>query len=308
MILHNFRPATTPPRQRFILSPHQRMLLMPIGDVHYGAAGFPADRFRKHIEWGVKRGAYFVGMGDIMEFTSRSQRGHLANMRDSQREFVDQANAEAVGKLARLIRCSKGRWIGWLEGDHYHDFLDGTTSDQRLCQALGGVFLGTSTLLDLRLHDPKRLGPQGKAKPSGNGCDVTVFAHHGKGGGQTLGSGLNLLERMVRAMEADVYLMAHNHSEVTAPIDRLYRTNSGYLYHRTKLLARTGGWLRGYLAQRPVEGRPARESRGGYVERAAFAPTTLGGLVLGLGYKRVTHRHGGRQVEDFYVPDIHVSL
>lgn len=308
MILYEFAPATTPPRQRFALSPHQRMLLMPIGDVHYGAPGFPAERFRKHIEWGCKRGAYFLGMGDIVEFTSRSQRGHLANMRDSQRAFVDAANEEALGRLTKLIGCSKGRWIGWLEGDHYHDFLDGTTSDQRLCQTLGGVFLGTSTLLLLRLFNQKRQGPQGAPRSSGSGCDVTVFAHHGRGGGRLAGSGLNVMEHVLKGVEADIYLMAHTHAKVSAPVDRLYRTDGGYLYHRTKILARTGGWLRGYLAQRPLEGRPARESRGSYVEQAAFVPSTLGGLVFSLGYKRITHRASGVQGVDFSIPDIHLSV
>mgnify|MGYP001572123152 CR=1 FL=1 len=308
MILHDFRPATTPPRVRFALSPQQRMLLMPIGDVHYGAPGFPADRFRRHIEWGCERGAYFLGMGDVMEFTSRSQRGHLANMRDSQREFVDQANTESIAQLAKSIECSKGRWIGWLEGDHYHEFLDGTTSDQRLCQALGGAFLGTSTLLLLRLEDPRRMGKRGvRTRPSGNGCDVTVFAHHGRGGGRLAGSGLNIMEYLVKGVEADIYLMAHNHAKVTAPMDRLYRTANGYLYHRTKILARTGGWLRGYLAQRPLEGRPARESRGSYVEQAAYVPSTLGGLVFSIGSKRVPHRDGPQRT-DFCIPDIHLSV
>ena len=122
------------------------------------------------------------------------------------------------------------------------------------------------------------------------------------------GSGLNIMEHLIKGVEADIYLMAHNHAKVTAPMDRLYRTDSGYLYHRTKLLARTGGWLRGYLAQRPLEGRPARESRGSYVEQAAYVPSTLGGLVFSIGFKRVTHRDEGSGTADFYVPDIHLSV
>lgn len=303
MIITQFRPATTPPRRTFRLATNQRMLLMPIGDVHFGAPGFPAEKFVAHIRWGVERGAYFLAMGDMMEFTSRSQRGHLYNLRDSQREIIDQANEREIGRLVKLIVFSKGRWITWLEGDHFHEFLDGSTSDQRLCRALGGTFGGTSTYLQLRLQNAGR----GKAQ-EWHGCDIPIYLHHGFGSGRLVGANLHAIERLMHVIEADIYLMAHTHSKANAPVDRLYVTPGGYLYHRTKLLARTGGWLRGYMAQGPLDGRPARESRGSYVERAAYAPSTLGGIVISLGWKRITHDSGGRRTEDFYVPDIHYSV
>lgn len=294
MILADFTPQTSPVSKVFSLVRDQRILLMPIGDVHFGAAGFPTQRFADHIKWGIERGAYFLGMGDIMEFTSKSQRGVLRNLRDSQRELMDGQAAGAVEQLVSLLTKagSLGHWIGWLEGDHFYEFLDGTTSDQRLCGALGGTFLGTSTLLRLVL----------KAANGHHACDVYVYATHG------LRKGLAPLEQVMKFLpQPSIYLMAHDHSKISTAIDALMRTPSGYLYHSTKILARTGGWLRGYLetaASKP--NRPAIASRGSYVERGAMVPSALGGLVFSIGLKRTHVRSNGG--EDFCQPDIHYSI
>lgn len=303
MILSEFTPQISPPRKRFQLTPGQQMLLMPINDVHFGAPGFPEDRFIAHLHWGMERNAYFLSLADIMEFTSRSQRGILHNLRASQREILDAQNQQDIDKFVKLIAFTKDRWIGWHEGDHYHEFLDGTTSDQRLCQALGGSFLGTCALTDIRLNDSTRKKERGYS-----GCDVRIWSHHGLGGGRLAGSGLNLLEQAIKAVRADIYLMAHNHSKVSAPVDQLDRTRDGYIFYRKLMIARCGGWLRGYLGQRPKPPTtPAYLSRGTYVERGAMQPVSLGGLVISLGFKRVRPTPG-RKTGGFYIPDIHWSV
>jgi hypothetical protein len=295
MILADFKPQTTPASKVFSLVKDQRVLLMPIGDVHFGAEGFPSERFADHIRWGVDRGAYFLGMGDIMEFTSKSQRFALRGLRDSQRALMDGEAEESVDKLVRLLvkTGSKGRWIGWLEGDHFYEFLDGTTSDQRLCGALGGTFLGTSTLLRLVLKDT----------PGHRACDVYVYATHG------LRKGLAPLEQMMKFLpQPSIYLMAHDHSKINTAVDALMRTPAGYLYHTTKIIARTGGWLRGYLqTAASAPSKRAIASRGSYVERGAMLPSALGGLVFSIGLKRTHTRPGGGE-EDFCQPDIHYSI
>ena len=300
MILRDFRPGTTP-KHKFQLTPHQQMLLMPVGDVHAWSDGWPEDRFRDHIKWGVSQGAYFLGMGEYLDFTSTSQRDILRKLRGSQQKQLDGMLRTAVERLAKLMKPSRGRWLGMLEGHHYHQFQDGTTTDQYLCQLLDAPFLGTSTLMTVRL-----------GRPSGgsDGCDVIIFAHHGCGsGGRKQGSHLHKLEDLLGWIEADIYLMGHTHAKVTSPVDRLYRTHGGYLYHRTKILARTGGFLRGYVAHEATERTsttvPADTLRGGYVEQAALAPSALGGIVLSLGYKRIVES-GGKV--DLTVPDLHFSV
>lgn len=287
-------PATQP-KETYQLTPGQEMLLMPVGDWHAHSEGWPAERFRDHIQWGVDRGAWFLGMGEAMDFTSTSQRAITRNLRASQRRQIDEMVGERVERLAELIASSKGRWLGMLEGHHYWEYEDGTTTDQHLCRLLGCPFLGTSTLYDVRLRRP------GDA----HGCTITIYAHHGSGGGgRRVGTQLHRLEDLLGWVEADIYLMAHTHSKANAPMDRLYRTPGGHLYHRTKILARTGGFLRGYTGRRPAPlHEPASKSRGTYVEQAAMSPSALGGLVISLGYKRLTG-----EGYDLMVPDLHYSV
>lgn len=279
-----------PPRVNFELTPNQQVLLMPVGDIHAFTDGWPEQRFRDHIEWGRDRGAWFLGMGDYIDFTSTSQRAILQALRLSQRKTMDEVSQSRVEKLADMMQ---GQWLGLLEGNHYHEYLDGTTTDQHLCRLLGCPFLGSSTLLDLRLN---RSG-------TSTGADVTIFAAHGLGGGRRRGSHLMRVEDLIIMVEADVYLMGHSHSKIADPVDRLYRTPAGHIYHRTKLIARTGGFLRGYIGRSPVPPEiAAYYSRGGYVEEKLLPPSALGGLVISIGMKRIMENG-----VDLCVPDIHFS-
>ena len=293
MIIHDFiLPQGQQAKYAFELTPHQKMLLMPIGDVHAFSDDWPAQRFEDHIKWGVDRGAWFLGMGEYLDFTSASQRLILEDLRDTQHAHLDRLIKGEVERLYTLMAASKGRWLGMLEGHHYHQYLDGTTSDQHLCRLLDAPFLGTSTLLSVRLDMPEE----------NKGCDVLVFAHHGaaRGGARKQGGKLHRLEDLLSWIEADIYLMGHDHSKVNAPMDRLYRTQGGHLYHRTKIMARTGGWLRGYAGKRAVDlGIPAAKSRGSYVEQGAMGPSSLGAPVFSLGYKRAG---------DLVIPDLHYSV
>jgi len=305
-------PKTTANKQ-FSLGTRDRVLLMPVGDVHAYSPHWPKERFRDHIKWGLDQGAYFLGMGEYFDFTSGSQRAILGGLRISQKQTIDEMVKVKVEEFAKLIEFSKGRWLGLLEGHHYHEYVNGITTDQHLCQLLECPFLGTSTLFDVNLL--YKHGGSGQRA----GTTITIYAHHGCGGGRKQGGHLHRVEDLITMIEADIYLMGHSHSKANAPIDRLYRTRSGYLYHRTKLIARTGAFLRGYAATSPVDlTRPAAESRGTYVESAAYVPSSLGGLVISLGMKYLKVQTGPdtrtdegvrrRKRTNFYIPDIHYSV
>lgn len=300
MIISDFRPTSTPQKREFLLTPHQKMLLHPLGDIHYGSRHWPERRFKADIAWCCERGIYFLGMGEYLDFTSTSQRKVLRTLREDGIETLDDRIRCQVEEVGALLAPTKGRWLGLLEGDHYHEYADGTTTDQHLCRLLDAPFLGTSTLLRVRLSATGR---------NDTGCDITVFAHHGLGGGRLAGSGLHLLERMIVGVEADIYLMGHNHAKVSAPLDRLYCTAAGHLYHRRKVFARTGGWLVGYAGQGPRDLKDrAALSRGTYVEARALTPSALGGLIFSLGYKREVRTERGRVIHDVTIPDIHWSI
>jgi len=309
--------ATAPNKRTITLSANQHTVLMPIGDVHFGSKDWPARRFRKHIEWGIDQGALFLGMGEYLDFTSESQRQALRSLRESQAEQIDDLIRHRVEEFAKVLDGTTEHWLGLLEGHHYWVFQDGTTSDQYLCTLLKAPFLGTSTLALLHIARG-RTKPVDRQGNSVQGCDVTIFAHHGFGGtSRRQGGNLHRIEDLLQWIEADIYLLGHTHAKPAAPVARLYRTDTGYLYHRKKLLVRTGGWLRGYAGHAYDAFPLARANlyRGSYVEQKLLPPVPLGAPVLTLGYRRITkqvgsNRKGGKRISlvDICIPDIHVSL
>jgi hypothetical protein len=292
MIITKYRPIQ---KDQHIITKNQKLLLMPLGDIHEGSEGFPEKKFIDHLKWGMDMGGTFLGMGDPFDFTSDSQRAIMAPLRESTKKQLDEFMQNRVEKFADRIEFTKGHWIGMLEGNHswqFHTGLKtGRTSDQLLCERMKCEFFGTSAFI--RIAFGVQYHPE---------ADCTVFVHHGVGGGRTQGGQLNRLEDLLKSFEADIYLMGHTHSKVNDPIDRQYIGPDGTHYHRTKLMARTGGWLRGYVSSPPKPiTAPASESRGSYVEKHAMMPTSLGGLAIGIGYDRIEH-------SKYYRPTIHVQI
>ena len=288
---HKYKPVKQ--EIPFILAENQKTMLMPIGDVHYGSKGWPKNKFVEHMKWGMERGALFLGVGEYLDFTSFSQRKQLAPLRDEVKDEISSMTKDKTWELYDLLAFTKGRWVGMLEGDHYWEFEDGTTCDQMLCRLLKTEFLGTSSHI--------RLTPNGAPKGHPE-ADTLIYVHHGIGSARLSGGHLHRVEDMLKWIEADIYLMGHTHAKVSAPIDRQYISPDGVHYHRTKTIARTGGWLRGYYSHKPLDlTKPAAHSRGSYVERKAYTPSAMGGLCIGIGYELIDK-------SAYYRPTIHYSV
>lgn len=260
--------------------PWKELRLMPIGDIQY--TGLPddpcdLDRLVRHLEWGVKNDVVFVGMGDYSDFASPSNRQRIkaAALYDAATAVIEDAAERGLNKLKEAMAPTQGRWLGLLEGHHFYEFEDGTTTDQQLARFLGAPFLGSCAMLRLVF----RRETNGK-----RGMPCIIWAHHGVGGGQTVAAPLNLLQKVATHFEADIYLMGHQHKAVSALLDRLYITTHGkpILYDRTKALVATGSFLKGYMQGSKKGGRP----QGTYVERRMLMPVALGGPLIS-----ITPRH-----------------
>lgn len=246
----------------------QETLIMPVGDVQLGAEGCDEDRFQRHVQWGVEHDAYFLGMGDYVDVASPSNRTALrtAKLYDSVHNKLEEAAERDVQRFKELVLGSEGRWLGMLQGHHYYEFQDGTTSDTRLAGALGAPFLGDCAFVRLLF------------KRATTSLSCTLWCHHGVGFGMGASAPLNKLQAIMPFFDADIYLMGHMHKVVGAPLDQLYMTRGAkaQLRHKTKLVAGTGSFLRGYTEGSAKAGHAA----GGYVEKAMLPPVALGGVVI----------------------------
>jgi hypothetical protein len=272
---------------------NQHAILMPIGDIHWGVEDFPLSKLKTNIKWAVDRGCVFLGMGDYLDFASCTQRAILKQLRDTTATQIDNAIKREVEDLFEVLRSTKGLWLGILEGNHRWTFQDSTTADQYLCSLLQCDFLGTSSAI--RVHPV--MAP--KQHPE---ADTIVFCHHGVGSSRKLGGHLNRVEDLMEWFDADLYLMAHSHAKIFAPMDYQSITPDGVHTHRTKLVARTGSFYKGYASHSPLPlTESAQKSRGNYIEEKAYPPSAMGAPCFGIGFEKI----GGSR---FYKPAIHGSM
>ena len=289
--------------QSSLTLPLQEAIIMPISDVQYGVAACDVDRFRKHIQWGVEHNAYYIGLGDYVDFASPSNRSRLQSLiasgqlYDTVTGVLNEQAQQTLDEVIDILAPTKGRWLGLTTGHHQWQFSDGTTTDMRLAAALEAPYLGDCGIVNVQFELTPAMKASHRTQPSFN-----IWAHHGNGAGQMAGAPLNKLERMASAWDGvDVFLMAHHHKKVTTKLQRVRpvfgRTGRHKLVHRNVILACTGGFLKGYMVgNSDGGGRPA----GTYVEKAMLTPVALGGTVL---WARPRHDHDG-----FAMVDLDISL
>ena len=272
------------------------VLVLPIGDIQWvGKQGETALKLlKRHIQWGVDNGAWFLGMGDYIDTFSPSNRTRLkgAALYDTAMGAIDDMARILVKELyTEALAPSKGRWLGLLEGHHFHEYREGFTSDQELCQLLNAPFLGTCAYVRLVLSHGK----------SGHMGKILIWCHHGYGSGRRIASPLNVLDQISNYWEADIYLIGHQSKKVAAPLDRcepVWDSNGCRLIHRTKILACTGGFMRGYM----VGSKEGNIPRGNYVEKAVLSPVALGGVLV-----KIRSRWLRKQGQDLWLPDLSVE-
>jgi hypothetical protein len=249
----------------------ERLVVAPLGDVQFsGPGGSTAeDHLKRHIDRCLKLDAWFIGMGDYIDFASPSNRARLrsANLYDTAQEVIEDAADNLVGEVfEQFLKPTVGRWIGLLEGHHFYEF-GGRTSDTLLAEKLKTRHLGTSCFVHL--------------KP----CGVTLWAHHGTGGGKLPGAPLNTIYHVAAGLEgADVYLMGHTTKLTTVRLSRprpQWDCTPPKLTHRDVHLVNTGGFSRSNV---PFS-RHGAIPRGDYAEQALMTPSPLGAPLIHIDCK-----------------------
>jgi hypothetical protein len=272
------------------IMPNESVTVMPIGDAQVGVEAADLRRLKSHMEWGFHtKHAMFLGMGDYVDMASPSNRRTLkaAGLYDTVTEALQAKAQEDIKTFLQHTLYTKGAWLGLLQGHHYMDMADGSTSDIKIAEALRAPFLGDAAIVRIIFDKHKDV--------DGLPLKADIWCHHGRGGGVGAAAPISLLEKTARGFDADIYLMGHQHKKVATPIDELFYSRDGRMLHRTKLLACTGSFLKGYLDNSMSEGRAG----GTYVEKGMMTPVSLGGIVIELGV--VKEEYGDRL-------DINVSL
>src|SRR5579885_3499035 len=241
-----------------------QVVVAPIGDIQWtGTRGSTAiDSLRRHIAYAMKRHAWFVGLGDYIDFLSPSIRQRLvsAALYDTAHTVIDdQARALVEELYTTVLKPTRGRWLGLLEGHHFYE-SQGETSDMWRAEYLNAPFLGTSALI--------RLEP----------ANVVLYCHHGTGSGVLPTSPLNKLYHTAQGWAGvDAYLMGHTTRLSAVRLSRPFPSaDHKDLEHRDVLLVNTGGFCKSSI----VGHRQGAIVRGDYAEQKMLTPSPLAAPIL----------------------------
>lgn len=256
-----------------------RLVVAPLGDIQWNGdrKEIAYDALRAHIDRAIDREAWFLGMGDYIDFMSPSNRQRLdgAALYDGAIKSIDARALELTHQVAEILAPTKGRWLGLLSGHHFAQLRSGDTTDMRLASMLEAPFLGTSAFVGVRL--------QGGGSKGGYIATFSIWCHHGMGSGKAHAPILKL-ENLSPYWDADVFLIGHMTKVAAAPIERirpLYDAAPPRLKHKKIILAGTGGWSKGYM-----EGaRDGLVARGNYVEQKMLNPVCLGAPLIELSVR-----------------------
>lgn len=252
------------------------LFLLPFGDVHYGAPMHATEEFEDWCAQAKALGdrALYLGMGDYQDLLSTSERKQLkGGLHESTLDTLETLYRGLIDQFAERLSFMRGRLLGLIEGNHYTEFSTGETSTMLLARALKTTYLGVCSLIRLAVE------------VNGSKTALDLYAHHGVGGSARLvGGSLNAVQYRAEGIEADIYLMGHDHRRSVGTASRLLlqsnrRSGGLEVKSRKVIFARTGSFLRGY-----VDGAVS------YVADGARNPADLGGVTIEITPRRTESR------------------
>jgi hypothetical protein len=245
-----------------------------VGDIQYNGRGGHTDmeRLRRHVAWLVENDAYVVIMGDVVDTFSPSNRQRLraANLYDAAEIALEMLLEQLEQEVFEALAPLEGRVLAVLEGHHYLEHADGTTTDIRLAKRLGAPFVGRSAFIGLRfVQDGKVVD------------EVTVYAIHPDGAAATISGIVASVLRRQGGFAADLFAVAHYHQRGAWAVSSLTPSLSPQrptVRDREVWFVLTGSFMRGYDAAARLGERIVPS----YVERKWLLPNALGAPVVHL--------------------------
>jgi len=252
----------------------QTLVFKPFGDVHFGAPHHAADVFDNYLDECKQiqeegQPVRYLGMGDYMDIASASERRilHHKDLHDSTRASLDDFARAVTEDFASKLEFMGSNLIGLIEGNHYYEFMDGTTSTQYLCQLLKCPYLGVSCFIRTAIMIGR--------KESKKRTSFDIWAHHGRGGARLVGGSLNRVQQMAEVAHADIYLMGHDHRRGASPHPILYLNRKNRLCEKRQFFVRTGSFLKAY-----------EHGKVSYIADLALGACDLGAVALLITPKR----------------------
>ena len=259
------------------LSHFSKVYLVPLGDFHIGYPGVEFDKIKGYVEWIRNRdNTRVILMGDLMDCATKT----------SATELFDSLTTpdQAYSRVREILMPIRNKIMMVVRGNHEESIyrMAGTDFMARLAYDLGDLpYKPDGGMVGMRLATDER-----------HKLMCYVYATHGWGGARTIGAKVKKAQDLMLVANADIYLLAHDH---TANINRgniLEPPGSGagisfkrpsYVTIGRRLFINTGGFI----------------TYGGYVQRKGLTPQDCGTPRIRIEVKQTNLRR--------YL-DLHASL
>ena len=258
------------------LSQFSKIYLVPLADFHLGCKDVGVDVIRGYIDWiRNNKNAFTILNGDLMNCAGK----------DTAPELYDDLTTpdDAYFSLRAMLMPIKNKILMITRGNH-EDMIwrrVGADYSARLAYDLGDIpYKPDGGMLGIRL-----------SKNNNHSALFYTYATHGWGGARTIGAKVKKPEELAMAVDADCYVISHDHTQAIHRMNRLcpprqnYRgkTGNAYLTVHRQLLINTGGFIR----------------YSGYVQKKGLSPQDLGTPRI-----RMEVKAG----DSYYFKDLHASM
>lgn len=272
------------------LKPNQKLVIVPLGDIHFNAPGFDRIKWNEVIKWihslvlREDRQVLVLLMGDYLDTFSASERQGLskAGLHESSRARIERMLRSDMDEFIKELYPLAKIIGGVVCGNHTYQFQDagskglvGKTVDQVIAETLDVPFFGVcgALVLDMVATSTTRI-------------PFKIFMHHGFGAASSKNASIKqVLDLRSKFPAFNLYVMGHNHIKICTTqegIDVRYRANTKQ-WHMAQVVQgfiRSASFLKGYIEGEAVDGY-----NGSYVEEKCLTPAGLGVVTANLRWK-----------------------
>lgn len=259
------------------LSQFSKIYLIPLADFHIGVRDVALDVISGYLDW-IKRhdNAFTLLNGDMMNCAGKDTTPDL---------FEDLVTLDdEYAQLRAMLMPIKDKILMVTRGGHEEAIFRRVGADYsaRLAYDLGDIpYKPDGGMLGLHL---------GK---NNHKLVFFTYATHGWGGARTIGAKIKKSEDLALAVNADCYVLSHDHTQaihrlniLSPPKSRLSAKHPVYLRTERRLLINTGGFI----------------NYSGYIQRKGYAPQDIGTPRILMEIKNLSKGAMG------YHKDLHASM